>query len=452
MQQARAIARETSIFPPLEVVLLFAAASYAVFGWTLPSAFSGSPGNGAAIEDLSQSNPLNQAIWVSLFIVGAGFVGARILSGIRIVPSLMPILLVGYLTLCLASVFWALSPDIAARRFLQQFIVVFLFVGVTAFARDRLVVLNALYLAFAAAILINVCLLPIIPPTSIGYSGLYPQKNLLGVVCALTIIFSVFLLISPQVRFKGFIALVMLLSLLLLVVSRSKTSLGLAILCPLLAGAVFLMSRTLRISLRAGAAAMTVAVLGLLGIAAVLANISADQISLLLFDDTTFTGRTTIWDFAIFNAELRPWLGWGYQSFWAAGPESPNLRATGFLTGLNQAHNGYLDVLLETGIVGLAIMIAFLVTLLGAVERKWKSRWDVTLLLLSLIFLGIAHNFMESSLTRGYSSLWMVLLVTAGCSISLRSHRVRFLLVPREPHRSVDRCWIDQAAPAPVHA
>lgn len=424
MPHARAAATEDAlILPRLEAVLLFAAACYAIFGWAL---FHGSAGlNGAAIEDLSQSNKLNQAIWITFFLVAAGFIVSRVLAGVRVHPTLMAALLVGYLTLSLASVLWALSPDIAARRVIQQFIVVFLFVGVTAFARDQLVVLNAVYLSLATAILINVCLLPVVPPTSLGYSGLYPQKNLLGVVCAVTFIFSVFLMLSPHVRFKAWIFTILLLSFALLVLSRSKTSLGLAVLCPLVAGAVFLMSRAVRTSLRLSALAITVAVLALFGVVTVLAGVSADQISLLLFDDTTFTGRTTIWDFVVAHIDMRPWLGWGYQSFWAAGPASPNLRTDSFLAGLNQAHNGYLDILLETGATGLVIMTAFLVSLLGAIERRWKARRDVSLLLLSLVLLGIAHNFLESSLTRGYSPLWVVLLIVAGCSMSVKSYRVR---------------------------
>src|SRR5262249_14473812 len=39
----------------------------------------------------------------------------------------------------------------------------------------------------------------------------------------------------------------------------------------------------------------------------------------------TFTGRTLVWDFAVYEIRRSPLLGWGYQSFWLVGPDARSI-------------------------------------------------------------------------------------------------------------------------------
>ena len=134
------------------------------------------------------------------------------------------------------------------------------------------------------------------------------------------------------------------------------------------------------------------------------------------------TGRTYIWNYVLNFHDQRPWLGWGYQSFWAIGPDAPNLKADNFVSGLNQSHNGYVDVLLETGTAGFIVILAFLLALCRALDRTWSQRADVAILLLSLTLFCSAHNLLESSLTRGFAVPWVILLLVAGISNPAREH------------------------------
>jgi O-antigen ligase len=72
----------------------------------------------------------------------------------------------------------------------------------------------------------------------------------------------------------------------------------------------------------------------------------------------TFTGRTDIWTFAIQEIAKRPWLGAGYSSFWAIDPAvQPSLKSDmwfGVDVIINETHNGYLELLLTGGVIGLA--------------------------------------------------------------------------------------------------
>lgn len=76
--------------------------------------------------------------------------------------------------------------------------------------------------------------------------------------------------------------------------------------------------------------------------------------------DMTFTGRSTLWGVLIDIGLKKPILGYGYGSFFR-GEE------TAWLTNLMgwdspHAHNGFLQVFLESGLVGLTIVCCFLVS------------------------------------------------------------------------------------------
>jgi O-antigen ligase len=83
--------------------------------------------------------------------------------------------------------------------------------------------------------------------------------------------------------------------------------------------------------------------------------------------DMTLTGRTYIW-YRIVNAiNERPWFGYGFDGFWQAWRETDNPARHIVITEANNwvpqnSHNGYLEMGLEVGWVGLAIFIVSLVT------------------------------------------------------------------------------------------
>ena len=404
--------------PSLGIVLLFAASAYVVLGWAL--AFGGGLGSSGSeageVETLSQSNVANQLIWISLAAAGIFVVVTRVLRGALPALTASLFFLLAYLALAFLSMFWALAPDISLRRAFQQVLIVLVFTGVTIFVRDKVRVLNAMFLVLAAAILLNTALAPVIPTGSLGYAGIYAQKNTLGAISALCLIFSFSYLLSGGASYKLFTLLIAALSGVLLIISQSKTSLGLAIICPLLATGILIVARMFKTSFLV-AMAVIAAIMVLLFFAIVeMLQLSTEDISLLLFNDTTFTGRTYIWNYVLNFFDQKPWLGWGYQSFWAIGEDAPNLKADNFITGLNQSHNGYIDILLETGTVGFMVMLAFLLSLCHAIDRAWSKRADVAILLLSLALFCSAHNLLESSLTRGFAVPWVILLLIAGLS------------------------------------
>ena len=132
--------------------------------------------------------------------------------------------------------------------------------------------------------------------------------------------------------------------------------------------------------------------------------------------DPTYDGRDVIWRFALDHVAERPLFGFGYESFW----RMPNLVAEwNYLESwgyrASDAHNGYLNLAVTTGLVGLGLALVWLVGQ-GFVDyrRAWVRGADPALLTLFLqIWLfGLFLAGFESVFFGGGSCLWF-LMITA---------------------------------------
>ena len=73
----------------------------------------------------------------------------------------------------------------------------------------------------------------------------------------------------------------------------------------------------------------------------------------ILGRDSSLTGRMDLWSLVVEAIGRRPWLGYGYQAFWVTpGGPADGIRMRLPFT-VPHAHDGFLDVWLEIGAVGL---------------------------------------------------------------------------------------------------
>ncbi|WP_082590117.1 O-antigen ligase [Agromyces sp. Soil535] len=80
------------------------------------------------------------------------------------------------------------------------------------------------------------------------------------------------------------------------------------------------------------------------------------------------TGRLDIWNAVIALALERPWLGWGWVGYWIPWVEPFDGLAVRNGVEYLQAHNAWLDVWMQLGVVGL---IAFASIVIGSLWRSW---------------------------------------------------------------------------------
>lgn len=96
----------------------------------------------------------------------------------------------------------------------------------------------------------------------------------------------------------------------------------------------------------------------------------------------------------------RPVLGWGLGTFPTVYPSYRTFYTNLFV---NEAHNDYAQLLVETGLLGFGLMIWFLVRLCRCVSptsRRWEFRWDGAVSLAALLGCTglLLHSFVDFNL------------------------------------------------------
>ena len=89
---------------------------------------------------------------------------------------------------------------------------------------------------------------------------------------------------------------------------------------------------------------------------------------------------------------------------------------------LNQAHNGYLDILAQLGIVGLILTTLFLmVTLFRLVRLVADARGPIMFIAIYTTIGIIIYNITEFSLLRSGSSVWLYFLLVVSSALMTRA-------------------------------
>jgi len=330
-------------------------------------------------------------------------------------PTIPPhiICLLAYLAFAGASALWAFNPEISSIRFMQQAMVIISIILPALTAARTSDMIRGLFLCFVLASILNLFFIfnnsPTIVASQNGYFGYFSTKNQLGQFAAIACLLALHETRSPGVqRALGIFAALLATSLLLL--SNSKTAIGLTLLTPPLARLTLLTSKKSRLS----PAIILLSIPLFYFFLSSVSGFNVYRLSYWLYGDSTFTGRTTIWAFVSKAIELRPLWGWGYQSFWLVGPDGPSMtNAPGWVRGMPNAHNGYYDTMLETGYVGYTLFIIFIIATLHAVARVADRDLARARLLLSLALLVILYNYLESIWMRGFEILWVVFVIVA---------------------------------------
>jgi exopolysaccharide production protein ExoQ len=365
-------------------------------------------------------SPVDRLFFAALLIAA---VCALIHRGRRIFPFVnanLPILI--YFLFCLASLLWSDFPGVAFKRWTKA-IGDLLMILIVVTDERPVAALRRLF-SRVGFILIPLSLLFIkyFPSLGRGYdpwtgqasnSGVTLNKNMLGVMTFVLLLGALWRVLAllrkdemPLHRSRHLLAQGALLGLgvYLLLFANSVTS----NVC-FVFGAVLLFATSLRF-IRRHAAAVHVLVLALLVTASVGMLLGGfASLAQALGRNPTLTGRTDIWA-AVIPMAPNSWVGAGFESFWL----SPTVRARlGELfpnLPLNEAHNGYIEVYLELGWVGVGL-IGFI--LLDGYRRSVKAfRREPVLggLLIAYVLCAIIYSLTEAGF-RMMDAIWVFFLL-----------------------------------------
>ena len=141
-------------------------------------------------------------------------------------------------------------------------------------------------------------------------------------------------------------------------------------------------------------------------------------------EDMTLTGRTDIWSDILPTVQQHLWLGHGSYAFWQNWREAGNPAAK-WISGPwmpPHAHNGFFDVTVDLGLIGLVIfLLSFLVTFIQAIWYLLKIRGYEAAIPLIILAYAFQVNLSESQFLRPYLLWFWYVLVTVKLSVTFVS-------------------------------
>jgi len=278
------------------------------------------------------------------------------------------LLLFLFIGLAFFSLAWSVSP--AASLYRASVLLFSTLLGAYIGLRyDLRGLLNILFWFGAVVIMISYSLALLFPGFGTmlnetyngAWNGVFWHRNHMGsIVALLNSIFLLRMILGIRVHKNSASrdGVFYILSLLLVYLSRSATGyiivLGLNILIALIVGWLAIKARLSRMHYYVGAGVLVI------GIILAFSNIN---FFLGLFNrDTSITGRVPMWTYLVKDIiSQRPWLGYGFGAVWTLESFRVQVQhVVGWTYPVLIGDNGYLDILLHLGAVGLIVFLVIL--------------------------------------------------------------------------------------------
>jgi O-antigen ligase len=125
--------------------------------------------------------------------------------------------------------------------------------------------------------------------------------------------------------------------------------------------------------------------------------------------NATFAGRVELWRI-LRSVAPNVLFGAGYQSFWTPGRMS--IIAADFPWTPTQAHNGYLEMFLNAGMVGLVCLFGLIISTFRKIEKTIQHGEQLGILLTCFVLSFVLTNLTEASVGK-MSIAWFLLLLTS---------------------------------------
>ena len=193
--------------------------------------------------------------------------------------------------------------------------------------------------------------------------GIVGNRNLLAFIAVLLLLTTIIRAMDQAISRSG-LAIGLVLAVGTLGLTRSATAIAILLVAAVALAFVVVIRRVSgRMRVVMVSATLVVTATG-----GTLAAVFSDRLLGVLGKSSDLTGRTDIWAAVSDLIAERPAVGWGWVSYWAPWVEPFNDLAVRKGVLYLQAHNAWLDVTLQLGIVGLVL---FALLALGALWRSW---------------------------------------------------------------------------------
>jgi exopolysaccharide production protein ExoQ len=366
-------------------------------------------------DDYAEGTPLDRNIFSLLIAAGLFVLFRRNISWSQIVLRNRWIFI--FVVYCGISILWSDFPLVATKRWVKA-IGVLVMVLVVVTDQSPMDAIGALIRRWMYA-LIPLSVLLIKYFGEIGrsydrwtgkafYSGVGADKNALGYLCLISGFFCLWNLLTmsrEKILFKAknkllLNALFLAMICWLLYLAQSSTSLGV-----LIAGSMFFMVMGITFVKRNPNLSILVGI-----VTGSILFWSFDVMGFILSAldrDVTLTGRTDLWKDLV-EIGTDPLIGVGYESFWLGGGAEQLWKK--YWWHPVQAHNGYLEIYMNLGVVGLLLLLGIIIAAYRNGIESLVSGYEFGKFQLAFVGMILLYNISESGF-KALHPMWFVFLL-----------------------------------------
>lgn len=383
-------------------------------------------------DRILEGSPIDFLVYSSLIAFGSIVLVKRRKQVVELLQGNGPIIL--FFLYCAVSIIWSDYPDVAFKRWIKSLgdlvMVLVVLTDREPYAAFERLLARITYLLIPLSIL----LIKFYPDIGRGihrwtyttfYTGVSLNKNTLGAICLLCGLATVWRLLmvyrdrNGTARTRRLLAhsAILLMVLWLFWLANSMTSSSCFII-----GSAILLAGNLRVVVK-NPIAVHVIIAAILSVttSVLFFNVSSDALE-TIGRNPTLTDRTEIWALLISVSENHL-VGTGYESFWL-GSRLEKIWSMYSWKPL-EAHNGYLEVYLNLGWVGVALLAVVMATGYRRVIASFRLDPQIGSLILAYFSVGLVYNFTEAAFFRMMTPVWMFMLLAITGAMVLTNRSIR---------------------------
>jgi O-antigen ligase len=110
---------------------------------------------------------------------------------------------------------------------------------------------------------------------------------------------------------------------------------------------------------------------------------------------------------------FNPWVGAGFESFWLG--ERADYMANRYYFHPNQAHNGYIEMYVNLGVIGVGFLVLLMASGYRRISSAYRENTGLGTLRLALFMAAAAFNVTEATF-KVMHPVWIVLLLVIAAS------------------------------------